>query len=210
MFEIKNLKYKDILDIEELTLAQAVVFFMGPSGSGKTTLLRHLNRLKEPDSGEIFYHNKNIKTINPVELRRKVVMLGQTSVIYEGTIADNLQIGARFAQQTIPDHNAMLRMLELVGLNHTLEEGCYNLSGGEKQRLCMARVMLMEAETYLLDEPSAALDQNTEQFMIQNIVDFSKEKGRQLIMVSHSPQMKKMFPQGIVLLEQGKVREAIL
>lgn len=137
-------------------------------------------------------------------------MLGQTSVIYEGTIADNLQIGARFAQQTIPDHNAMLRMLELVGLNHTLEEGCYNLSGGEKQRLCMARVMLMEAETYLLDEPSAALDQNTEQFMIQNIVDFSKEKGRQLIMVSHSPQMKKMFPQGIVLLEQGKVREAIL
>lgn len=74
----------------------------------------------------------------------------------------------------------MLRMLELVGLNHTLEEECYNLSGGEKQRLCMARVMLMEAETYLLDEPSAALDQNTEQFMIQNIVNFSKEKGRQL------------------------------
>ena len=61
----------------------------------------------------------------------------------------------------------------------------------------MARVMLMEAETYLLDEPSASLDQNTEQFMIQNIVNFSKEKGRQLIMVSHSPQMKKMFPQGI-------------
>ena len=74
----------------------------------------------------------------------------------------------------------------------------------------MARVMLMEAETYLLDEPSASLDQNTEQFMIQNIVNFSKEKGRQPIMVSHSPQMKKMFPQGIVLLEQGKVREAIL
>lgn len=98
MFEIKNLKYKDILDIEELTLAQAVVCFMGPSGSGKTTLLRHLNRLKEPDSGEIFYHNKNIKTINPVELRRKVVILGQTFVIYEGTIADNLQIGASFAQ----------------------------------------------------------------------------------------------------------------
>ena len=207
VFVIQNLKFRSILDIGRLTLDRPVHCLVGPSGSGKTTLLRHLNRLNEPDSGQILYRGTDLKTIDPVALRRKVVMLGQTPVIYDGTIADNLQIGARLAQRTLPGREAMTRALERVGLEQSLDGFCDKLSGGEKQRLCMARVMLMEAETYLMDEPSAALDRETERFMIENLAGFAGETGRQLILVSHSPQVAGMFPDGVVALERGRVKE---
>ena len=98
LFTIQNLKFRSVLDITQLTLEKPVVCLVGASGSGKTTLLRHLNRLNEPDSGQIFYNGVDLKAIDPIELRRKVVMLGRTPVIYDGTILDNLQIGARFAK----------------------------------------------------------------------------------------------------------------
>ena len=98
LFTIQNLKFRSVLDITQLTLEKPVVCLVGASGSGKTTLLRHLNRLNEPDSGQIFYNGVDLKAIDPIELRRKVGMLGQTPVIYDGTILDNLQIGARFAK----------------------------------------------------------------------------------------------------------------
>ena len=98
LFTIQNLKFRSVLDITQLTLEKPVVCLVGASGSGKTTLLRHLNLLNEPDSGQIFYNGVDLKAIDPIELRRKVVMLGQTPVIYDGTILDNLQIGARFAK----------------------------------------------------------------------------------------------------------------
>lgn len=207
MFAIRDLKYRSILEIEELILDRPIHCLTGPSGSGKTTLLRHLNRLNEPDSGQIDYNGNPLREIDPVALRRKVVMLGQNPVIYDGTIADNLQVGARLAQQPLPGREAMERALERVGLAQPLDGFCDKLSGGERQRLCMARVMLMEAETYLMDEPSAALDRETEGFMISNLAAFAAEKGRQLILVSHSPQVSEMFREGRVLLEGGKIKE---
>lgn len=207
LFEIQNLKYRSILDIDHLILEKPVICLTGASGSGKTTLLRHLNRLYEPDSGQIFYNHTDIHTIDPVKLRRKVVMLGQTPVIYNGTLADNLQIGARLAQQTLPDRDAMEWMMERMGLHKSLDSFCDKLSGGERQRLCMARVMLMQAETYLMDEPSAALDRDTEHFVIESLADFSRKKGRQLILVSHSEQIAEMFSDGVTVLEHGHIRE---
>ncbi|MDD5938726.1 MAG: ATP-binding cassette domain-containing protein [Clostridiales bacterium] len=207
MFVIQGLKYRSILDIGHLTLDQPVVCLVGPSGSGKTTLLRHLNRLCEPDVGSILYRGADLRTIEPVELRRRVVMLGQTPVLYSGTIAENLQIGARLARKPLPGREAMARALEQVELSQSLDSFCDKLSGGEKQRLCLARILLMEAETYLLDEPSAALDRESERHVIQNLADSAGKKGQQLILVSHSPQVAGMFPDGVVALEQGRIRE---
>lgn len=207
MFVIRDLKFRSILDIDRMTLDRSVHCLVGPSGSGKTTLLRHLNRLNEPDSGEILYNGVDVKTLDPVALRRKVVMLGQTPVLYDGTIGDNLQIGARLARQSLPGREEMVRALERVGLERSLDGLCDKLSGGEKQRLCMARVMLMRAETYLMDEPSAALDRETERFVLENLAAFAGERGRQLILVSHSPQVAEMFPDGVVALERGRLKE---
>ena len=208
MFLVQDLKFRSILNIDRLTLDRPVVCLAGPSGSGKTTLLRLLNRLYEPDAGSILYDGVELRTIDPVALRRRVVMLGQTPVLYDGTIADNLAVGARLSQQIPPSRRAMEQALEQVGLAQPLDGFCSKLSGGEKQRLCMARVLLMQAETYLLDEPTAALDRESERFVLSAFAEQARARGQQVIMVSHSPQATGMFADGLVTLESGRVKEA--
>lgn len=209
MFEIQNLKFKKILDIPSLTLDKSVNCIVGASGSGKTTLLRLLNRLYEPDSGEIKYNNIPIKQTDPVLLRRKIVMLGQTPILYEGNLADNLQAGLRFSEKNDTSESTMLSVLKKVGLEQELTSYCDKLSGGEQQRLCLARVLLLDAETYLMDEPSASLDKQTEFFMIQNLARHVQENNKQLILVTHSEQVSEMFPGCIIQLDHGRLKEEI-
>lgn len=207
MFEVKNIKFKDILDIPFLRINKPITCIVGSSGSGKTTLLRMLNCLNVPDEGTISYNNQDISKMDTVKLRRNVVMLGQTPVIYSGSIEDNLQIGLEYSKKLPASESAMKETLARVELNKQLSEVCSNLSGGEKQRLCLARVMLMNADTYLLDEPSAALDKETEQFIIDNFSKFVLENNKELIMVTHSEQIAQKFLDSIIRIEKGKVTE---
>lgn len=204
MFEIKGLKFKHILDIDYLKLDQPVTCIVGASGSGKTTLLRHLNRLNVPDAGEIRYQGTELSTLDPVVLRRRVVMLGQTPVIYEGTVGDNLQTGLRFSQKPPVSPGALEEILDQVGLRQSPEDWCDKLSGGERQRLCLARVLLMDAETYLLDEPSAALDADTETFIIDHLTEFVRARGRELVIVTHSPRIAQRYPDSCVHIAVGQ------
>lgn len=208
MFAVKNLIYKDILDIPALLINKQITCIVGASGSGKTTLLRMLNRLNVPDAGTVFYRGQDIALLDTVELRREVVMLGQTPVIYPGTIEDNLQIGLQFSQKPPATAAAMKESLRKVELDKDLTGSCHNLSGGEKQRLCLARVMLMGANVYLLDEPSSALDKDTERFVIDNLARFVLDQDKQLVMVTHSEQIAQTFSKGIIRLENGHVVEA--
>lgn len=208
MFEVNNLKFKDILDIPFLRISKPINCIIGPSGSGKTTLLRMLNCLNAPDNGAISYNGKDISKMDTIKLRRQVVMLGQTPVIYTGSVEDNLQIGLEFSKKLPASRVSMEETLARVELNKKLTDRCGNLSGGEKQRLCLARVMLMDADTYLLDEPSAALDKETEQFIIENFSKFVLENNKQLILITHSEQIAQKFPGCIIRIEKGKVTEA--
>lgn len=203
MFEINQLKYKNILHIEHLCLQRQITCITGASGSGKTTLLRTLNRLNTIDEGVILYNDEDISVLDPIELRRKIVMLGQTPVIYDGTIEENLQIGLLFSEQPKASQAELLKYLAKVNLTKRLEDTCEKLSGGEKQRLCLARLMLMNADVYLVDEPSSALDKETEQFVIDNLVDFVLEKDKELIMVTHSSQISQQYKNSIIVMEKG-------
>lgn len=204
MFEISHLTFKHILNIEHLILDHPITCIVGASGSGKTTLLRHLNKLYVPDTGEISYNGEPLSTLDPVTLRRRVVMLGQTPIIYDGTVGDNLKAGLMFAQKPIPDAEALRRVLEQVGLVKRPDDWCDKLSGGEKQRLCLARVLLMGAQTYLLDEPSAALDKETEDFIISHLADFVRAQGKSLVIVTHSEQVSNRFPGSVVRITEGR------
>lgn len=206
MFEIKNLIYRDILHIDHLLLDRPITCIVGPSGSGKTTLLRHLNRLYAPDSGSVLYNGAPLETLDPVALRRQVVMLGQTPVLYDGTIADNLQIGLQFSQRPPAPDYRLSAVLEQVGLSQAPDQYPDKLSGGERQRLCLARVVLMDADTYLLDEPSAALDKETEWRVLEVLVDFVQKRGKELVLVTHSEQISSRFPEGIVRMDRGRTR----
>lgn len=206
MFELKNVTFKHILHIRHVCLDRCVTCITGPSGSGKTTMLRLLNRLNEADGGTILFHGKDIQKMNPVELRRRVIMLGQTPVIYPGDIEENLQIGLKLSGRLPATRQKLKEYLKKVDLNKELNESCARLSGGEKQRLCLARVMLMEAEVYLVDEPSSALDKETEGFVIENLVQFVMERNRQLIMVTHSQEVSAKYPKSLLRIENGDTK----
>lgn len=206
MFEIKKLKFKHILQIDHLMIDRQITCLIGPSGSGKTTLLRMLNRLNEAEEGSIYFNGVDIKEMHPIKLRRKIIMLGQTPILYPGTIADNLQIGLRLSEQPLADENRLRAYLDKVGLHKELNDTCEKLLGGEKQRLCLARVLLMDADVYLADEPSSALDKETESFVIDNLVTFVKEHDKQLVMVTHSAEIAQRYPHGLLELAQGGCR----
>ncbi len=207
MFTIENLRLQEILSIPKLTIDKQIACIVGASGSGKTTLLKMLNRLIVPDEGTICYNGENLAQMDSVALRRNVVMLGQTPVIYPGTIGENLQIGRLFSERVPRPESALREILREVELEKLPDDGCSTLSGGEKQRLCLARVLLMDAETYLLDEPSSALDKKTEEFILDVLVKFVRERNKELIMVTHSPQVAGRFPEARIRIVKGEVEE---
>jgi putative ABC transport system ATP-binding protein len=206
MFSLRKVKYKHILDINDLTIKKSkITCIVGESGSGKSTLLRLLNKLISCDSGEIFYNNQPLDAINSVDLRRNVVMLPQLPAIFPGTVRDNLLIGLKFAEKPTVDDAKLNQVLNIVHLNKKLGDDSDKLSGGEKQRLALGRVILLDPEVFLLDEPSSALDEETERIIIEKLVAYTKETSKTLIMVTHSKKIAQTYSDNIVEIHQGKV-----
>jgi putative ABC transport system ATP-binding protein len=199
MFTLKEVNYKNILYIKDLTIPKhKVTCIVGESGSGKTTLLRLLNKLISSDSGEIYYNNSPLSELDSITLRRSVVMLSQTPAIFTGSIKDNLLIGLKFAEKPLVSDDKLSEALRLVHLDKELHEDAETLSGGEKQRLALVRILLLSPEVFLLDEPSSALDEDTEHLIIKALVDYTKENNKTLIMVTHSKKIANNFSDNII------------
>lgn len=206
MYTINNLKYKDILNIASLTIPDGkVTCIIGESGSGKTTLLRHLNKLISCDMGEIKYNGKILRNIDSVALRREVVMLSQNPGIFKGSIRDNLLIGLKFSEKPLKTDGELYEYLREVKLDKKLSDNADKLSGGEKQRLALARIIALEPEIYLLDEPSSALDDETEELIISKLVNHSTDNNKTLIMVTHSKALAIKYGDNVIELRDGKV-----
>lgn len=206
MFTLQSVTYKNILRIGSLVLpAQKVLCIVGESGSGKTTLLRLLNKMISPDSGEIYYGETPLSSISSVELRRSVVMLQQNPAIFPGTVADNLQAGLRFAEKAAASEDKLRAALSMVHLPKELDNDAEKLSGGEKQRLALGRLLLLEPEVMLLDEPSSALDEATEQSIIRSLVTYTRQHNRTLIMVTHAKQVARDYAQHIFEMRSGAI-----
>lgn len=177
MFILKDVTYKDILQIPYLEIhKEKITCIIGESGSGKSTLLRMLNDLQSPTSGSIHYKGAPISSYPPIHLRREVVMLGQTPPIFEKTVKDNLLIGLRFSEKPFPSDEQLQQALATVSLEKDLEDNASSLSGGEKQRLSLARVLLMDPPVYLLDEPTSALDADTEKRVMKQFAAIAQQK----------------------------------
>jgi len=206
MFNLKNIKYKNILDISNLNIPKGkITTIVGESGSGKTTLLKLLNKLISFDEGELLYNNQSLSEIDSVELRRNVVMLPQAPAIFNGTVKDNLLIGLKFSEKPTVSDEKLQEILSMVHLNKALHESADKLSGGEKQRLALGRVILLEPEVFLLDEPSSSLDEDTEELIIGKLINYTREKGKSLVMVTHSRKVAQTFSDNIIEIKSGKV-----
>lgn len=208
MFQLQNVIVNGILSIKNLTFASSkITCIVGPSGCGKTTLLRLLNQLINPDSGTVFLGDEPLTSIDPITLRRKVVMLQQTPFIFNGTVRDNLLIGLQFSEKEPVSDKELLYFLQLVHLRSELDEDATNLSGGEKQRLALARVLIMKPDILLLDEPTSALDEKTAEDVMKRLVTYVKEISCTVIMISHSKQIVEMVADEVI--DISKVNEGV-
>lgn len=203
MFELKNVIVEGVLKIDHLTLKEDVISIEGQSGSGKTTILRLLNNLDDPKSGEILFKEEEITSIAPRELRKRVVMLPQNPVMFDGTVRDNLLIGLRFSGEAEVSDETLQEMLKAMSLEKELETKASDLSGGEKQRLAIGRILLLQkAEVYLLDEPSSDLDDHTTDQVLTNFFERAKENSKQTIMVTHDQEVSKRFSDQVINMDQ--------
>ncbi len=205
IFRLENIKYKGILKIDDLEIQACVVTCLtGESGAGKTSLLRLLNRMDDPDSGSIYYQGQLLEKFNPIELRRKVTMLSQTPFTLPGTIEENLQIGLELTERKKKDEEELVKALETVQLKKSLDESAENLSGGEKQRLALARLLLLNPEVYLLDEPTSALDEEAELTVMGRFLQEVKREKGTVIMITHSKQLADKCAEQRIVLKKAK------
>ncbi|MGM0652610.1 MAG: ABC transporter ATP-binding protein [Bacillota bacterium] len=206
MFRLNNVRCQDIIQVKELNIKSGeTTCVVGESGGGKTTFLKLLNHLVDYDEGTITYQDEDLHSLDAVLLRREVILLPQAPVIFPGTVRDNLLIGLKFSKKDLIDDSRLLEELTKVGLQKTLEVDAEDLSGGEKQRLVLARVMLMKPKVLLLDEPTSALDEETEEKIIAYINDHLLNNAITLVMVTHSKKLAREMGKRIVTLNNGAV-----
>jgi putative ABC transport system ATP-binding protein len=135
--------------------ATGITVVLGASGSGKTTLLRLCNRLELPDTGTVHHHGQRLDDLDPLRLRRQVGMVFQRATPFPGSVRDNLAVA-----QPTADTEAMTTALKRASLApDLLDRDARTMSGGELQRMCLARTLITEPDTLLLDEPTSALDE---------------------------------------------------
>nr|WP_240807405.1 ABC transporter ATP-binding protein [Polyangium spumosum] len=189
--------------------AGAVVAICGASGSGKSTLVRLLLRLDDPTRGRIEVGGVDLTRLSPKDLARLFAVLGQASVLFERSVAENLGLG--LAEP--PDEASMQRLLARVrldalaagkdgrGLDVVVRKVPPNFSGGEQRRLLLARMLLRDARLLVLDEPEAGLPQATAEELLGNVVELAA--GRTTIVVTHAPHLVKSTFN--VVLDKGRI-----
>ena len=161
-----------------------VLAITGPSGSGKTSLLRLLNRLDEPTSGTVYVEGVDYRRIEPRELRRKLGMVTQRPYLFPGTVADNIRFGPAQRGQTLPPE-AIAELLAQVGLEDFAGRDVANLSGGEAQRVSVARTLANAPLALLLDEPTSALDEAAKLEVESAIQKVVRDQGLTCVIVTH-------------------------
>lgn len=154
-----------------------------------------------------YFEGINIAEINPIELRRMVVMLPQNPIIYKGTILENILIGRKFANLDGYTLDDIKNLVKLFKIDRDLYSSAENLSGGEKQRICIIRILIMNPKVILLDEPTSALDEKTEDIVMQYIHDFVKKHNKTLVMVTHSIEIGKKYSDKIIEIKGADVNE---
>jgi putative ABC transport system ATP-binding protein len=185
----------------DLTLpADRTTVIVGPSGAGKSTLLRLLNRLEVPSAGSITFRGTAVSELNPRAHRRRVGMVFQRPVTFPGTVAENLAEADPAATL-----DAQRDVLEAVGLPVALLARTADaLSGGEAQRMCMARALLTQPDVLLLDEPTSALDEDSRN-EVEELTSRLRERGVALVWVTHDQEQAARRGDYVVAMEAGRI-----
>ena len=183
---------------------------IGPSGSGKSTLLRAINRLLEPDAGDVKLAGKSVLTGNPDELRRRIGMVFQHFNLFpHKSVLDNITLPLRKIKKLDPEQAraAALEQLELVGLTQKAAARPGNLSGGQQQRVAIARALAMKPEVMLFDEATSALDPELVKGVLGLMADLA-QAGMTMVVVTHEMGFARQVADQVAFMDQGVVVES--
>ncbi|WP_449373608.1 amino acid ABC transporter ATP-binding protein [Arthrobacter psychrolactophilus] len=182
---------------------------IGPSGSGKSTLLRVMNRLIEPDQGDIQLDGRSVLQDNPDELRRRIGMVFQQFNLFpHKTVVDNVSLALNKIKK-LPKDDARakaMEQLELVGLAHKADARPGNLSGGQQQRVAIARALAMEPEVMFFDEATSALDPELVKGVLALMTDLAKG-GMTMVVVTHEMGFSRNVSDTVTFMDAGVVVE---
>jgi putative ABC transport system ATP-binding protein len=193
---------RPVLRDVQLAIGSGATAVLGPSGSGKSTLLRLLNRLVDPDEGTVRFRGADVRSTDPLELRRQAVLVPQVPSPLPGTVADNVAYGPRLlGREADPE-----RPLELAGLDGSFaERDAGRLSVGEQQRVMLARALALEPEVLLLDEPTAALDEAAKAAVEAALRRLRGRSGLSLVLVTHERAQAERLAERVVTLREGRL-----
>ncbi len=182
---------------------------MGPSGSGKSTLVNLIGCLDRPDAGEVWIDGKNVARLSAAELNRlRAEKIGfifqQFHLIPYLSAVENVMLAQYFHSMT--DEREALDALESVGLRDRAQHLPAQLSGGEQQRVCIARALINDPRILVADEPTGNLDANNEE-IVMRLLRGLHEQGRTIVMVTHDASIAGMADR-IIQLKHGRAVEA--
>ena len=190
------------LRIEE----QDYLVILGASGSGKSTLLNILSGLEKPDQGEVLYDGENIASLSESQLtkfRKNQVafIFQQYYLLQELTVVQNVKMGAHLAK-----NQDYLPIIEAMGLKEKIHQYPSELSGGEQQRIAIARALAKKPKVLFLDEPTGALDEATGRQILSYIAQMKKELGFTLVMVTHNEHIAQLA-NTVVRVNSGQIQD---
>lgn len=196
---------KPLVDDISLTVYDGdVLAVVGPSGAGKSSLLRLVNRLDEPTSGTVFLSGEDYVHLPPADLRRRVGMVMQAPHLFPGSVADNIAFGPRQRGDDLPQAT-IDELLEKVNLPGYADRDVSKLSGGEAQRVSLARTLANGPKVLLLDEPTSALDADTESDVESLILSIIREQRLTCLIVTHDPDQAWRMANRVLVMEQGRL-----
>ena len=211
-FQHQTASQKAIDDISFNVRIGETIAFVGPSGSGKSTLMKLLVGLYRPQTGKILYNSMDETKIHFDDLRKQIGFVTQDTNLFSGTIRENLMfVNPSATESDLNDVLAKASCTTLLaraekGLDTMIGEGGLKLSGGEKQRVSIARALLRKPHLLIFDEATSALDSITEEEITNTIRDISSQKGQITILIAHRLSTI-MHADRIYVLEKGDVVE---
>ena len=183
---------------------------IGPSGSGKSTLLRSLNRLYEPDRGDILLDGRSVLHDDPDKLRQRIGMVFQQFNLFpHKSVLDNVTLGPRRLKRLSAGEarELALTQLEKVGLRHKADARPGTLSGGQQQRVAIARALAMAPQVMFFDEATSALDPELVKGILALIAELGAD-GMTMVVVTHEMGFARSTADSVVFMDHGTVIES--
>jgi tungstate transport system ATP-binding protein len=213
LIEITNLQIKrndkTTLEIPSLSIQRGeTLTVVGPNGAGKSTLLLALARLLKPSRGDIVYEGKSLKQWDELEYRRKISFVFQSPLLMDMTVEQNVALGMKFRGTPKEEtHERVGKWMRQLGVESLAKRRAGQLSGGEAQRVSLARAFVLEPELLLLDEPFAALDPPTHAKLLDDLSGLLKEDHRTAVFVTHNLREATRLSHRIAVIAGGMLRQ---